>query len=586
MRRAFGLVWRAARVEVAVTVILQFVGAAALAGVLLFGREVVATLSDAGGELTTRDVLPAVLGLGAAMVVSGVTQVAISESRTLVGELTGRRTQDEIVDIATSVDYAQFESQDFHDLLQRANTRASQSAFQLVFDVLNLINVLATSAAVLLVLATSVPQVLPALLLVAVPFGFAARISARLAFKVSYDLTTSDRLRAYLYRALTGKSSAKELRVFGLAQPLHHRWSDLYDDRISRTRRLARQRLLLNGAAALAAAALVAAVLLVLADAAVSGRISLANAAVAIVALQQLSVRIRTATQSTGSLRNSTLFLDDFDKFRKLRGPSVEPPSPAPLPPGELRVERVSFTYPGTDRPVLEDVSLAIAPGEIVALVGVSGCGKTTLSNLIAGLYTPTAGRITYGGVDIADLDVSEYRRSLAVVFQDFVRYEMTARENIAMSDQARLHDMKGVTTAAYRAGIAEVLEQLPLGYETLMSRSYEDGADLSVGQWQRVAVGRAFFRDAPLLILDEPSAALDALAEQLLFERLRALVADRSVLMISHRFSTVRLAHRIVVMSEGRIVESGSHEDLMAAEGLYAELFSMQAKGYLPVAD
>jgi ATP-binding cassette subfamily B protein len=281
------------------------------------------------------------------------------------------------------------------------------------------------------------------------------------------------------------------------------------------------------------------------------------------------------------------LFLDDFERFRRLRPAehqTSDAPTTAPVR-GRIVVDHVSFRYPGTDTLVLDDVSLELAPGEIVALVGLSGSGKTTLAHLVAGLYRPTKGRIFVGGVDTATIPRSEYWPAVAVVFQDFVRYQLTARENLAMSDRTRLDDLQAVIEAADRAGIERVLERLPAGYETMMSRSYEGGADLSIGEWQRVAVARAFFRDTPLLILDEPAAALDAVAEQRLYDRLEELCRDRSVLLISHRFSTVRMAHRICVLEGGRIVEQGSHAELMALGGQYAELFTLQAKGYLPEA-
>ena len=582
IRRAVGLVWRAAPRELALSVVLEIVTAAALAVSLFAGREIVLRLTEPD-QPSTGDLLPVVLTLGIALMVSGITQVAVRETRNLISERTVRASQDEIVDIATSVDYERFESQEFHDLLERANVQVVPSAYRVVSDLLSLVNVAATSAAVIVVLATTVPEVLLAIAVVAIPFAWAARSSAQLGFRVQFELTTADRLRNYLYRALTGKSSAKEVRVFALADPLSTRWSNLYDSRIERIGGLARRRFLFNGLAALASSALVAAVLIVLVDAAVDGRISLADAAVAIASLQQLALRIRVAANATGSLQSSALYLNEFESFRAMRGPGVPPLAEAPLPPARLRVEGVSFRYPGTESLVLHDVSLTLEPGQLVALVGVSGSGKTTLSNLVAGLYEPTSGRITYGGVDIADLDRADYRRSLSVVFQDFERYEMTAQANIAISDERRMNDQVAAATAAAYAGIALDIERLPRQYDTMLSRSYEGGADLSVGQWQRIAIARAFFRDSPLLILDEPAAALDALAEQALVERLEELAKGRSTLMISHRFSTVRMADKILVMADGRIVESGTHGELMALGGRYADLFSVQAKGYLP---
>jgi ATP-binding cassette subfamily B protein len=352
---------------------------------------------------------------------------------------------------------------------------------------------------------------------------------------------------------------------------------------MDRIRRLVRRQVFFDGLATLIGAMLVAGVLLVLVQAAVDGRITVADAAIAVVALQQLTSRLRSAASATGSLRQSTFFLDEFERFQSLAGEeTASGGAPEDMTPGHLVVDHVSFRYPGTETLVLDDVSFEVRPREIVALVGVSGGGKSTLAHLVAGLYQPTTGWITFDGTDIASIPRAEYWQSLAVVFQDFVRYQLTARENIAMSDYPRIEDQTGIEAAARRAGIEEALERLPLGYETMMSRSYDDGADLSVGQWQRLAVARAFFREAPLLILDEPAAALDAVAEHRLYERLVELCESRSVLLISHRFSTVRLADRICVVEGGRIVEQGTHSELMEMAGRYSELFKLQASGFL----
>ena len=583
-RLAVRFVWHAARRPFLVSLIAELIAAAALAGVLFSGRDLVTRLTSADPVDQLADVLPATIVLGASLIVSGLAAVVSRQARYLVGEQVTRHVQTEIADVSTSVNFERYEEQRFHDLLNRSNMQASTSSYQLVYDLLSLVNVLATSVVVVIVLLTSVPEVLGALLLIGIPAVIAARASARIAFQATYELTPNDRLRFSLYRALTEKAHARELRVFGLADVLRRRWSRLYDERMQRLRSVVYRQSAFNGLAALIGAVLVATVLLILVQAAITGRITLGDAAVAIVALQQLTARLRMAAMASGSLREATLFLDDFKRFRQLRptDSGVVHADAAALPRSTLRVENVSFRYPGTETTVLENVSLEIAPGEIVGMVGLSGSGKTTLAHLVAGLYQPTAGRITYGGADIHTIPQAVYWRSLASVFQDFVRYELTARENIAMSDHGRLDDLDGVALAAQRAGIADALERLHAGYETMMSRSYENGADLSVGQWQRVAVARAFFREAPLLVLDEPAAALDAVAEQRLYERLEELCRSRSVLLISHRFSTVRLANRICVMHEGRIIEQGTHDELMALGGEYAKLFNLQASSFL----
>lgn len=558
-------------------------GAVAVGGVLLSGRNLAQRLTTDPPPTELADLLPVVVVLGISLFVAGLTTIVDRDARYLLSELVVHRLQREIADIAGSVDYERYEDQEFHDLLDRASNEGTQSSMQLVYDLLALVSSALTSISLVVVLAAAVPAILPLLLLVGLPFAFAARTSARLAYDLNYELTPSDRLRFSLYDALVSKADAKEIRVFALHRSLQNRWEELFLDRAARLKAVAVRRTLLNAGASLASSALVAGLLLLIVGAAIDGRVTVGDSAIAIVALQQISARIRGSSASAGSLREAALFLQDFEEFRLLRQPLDEPDDrPALSGLQELRMERVSFRYPGTEPTVLHDVDLTIGPNEIVALVGLSGSGKTTLAHLVAGLYRPSEGRILWNGTDIETIPRPSYWRSLAVVYQDYVRYELTARENIAISDPNLLDDLGAVAEAAKRAGVAHVIERLPLGYETMLSRSFEHGATLSQGEWQRVAVARALFRDAPLIILDEPAASLDAIAERELFDRLVDLCTNRSALLISHRFSTVRMADRIYVLREGRVAEQGTHAELMARNGQYAEMFRVQAAGYL----
>ncbi|HEX2028179.1 MAG TPA: ATP-binding cassette domain-containing protein, partial [Nitriliruptorales bacterium] len=253
-----------------------------------------------------------------------------------------------------------------------------------------------------------------------------------------------------------------------------------------------------------------------------------------------------------------------------------------PASPQRIQADGLTFSYPGAAAPAVQDVSLELRRGEIVALVGQNGSGKTTLAKLLAHLYRPTSGRVLWDGIDISSYDAGRVRRRVAVLFQDFARYHLAAHENIAFGDVDRLCDHAGVVGAAQGAGADQFLARLDQGYDTVLSRIYGDGADLSVGQWQRVALARTAFREADLIVLDEPTAALDPYAEAQLFRRLRELAFGRAVLLISHRFSTVRSADRIYVLDGGRITEHGTHEELVASRGRYAQLFRLQAAPYL----
>src|SRR5205085_2031617 len=285
-------------------------------------------------------------------------------------------------------------------------------------------------------------------------------------------------------------------------------------------------------------------------------------------------------------LYEASLFLEDFTDFVEAV-PAPVPSDESPPPEDPPRFERlvadgVSFTYPSRTEPSLRDISITVDAGEVVALVGENGSGKTTLAKLLAGLYVPENGTITWDGVDITAFGGDQLRRSIAVIFQDFVQYRLTAGENVTTGRHERYDDAEAMEAAARAAGAHDFLAALPRGYRTRLGPQFMGGSDLSVGQWQRVALARAFFRDAPFVILDEPTASLDPRAELELFGNIRSIFAGRSVLVISHRFANVRSADRIYVLGGGRVVEQGSHDQLMAEGGLYAELFTMQASTYL----
>ncbi|HET8653591.1 MAG TPA: ABC transporter ATP-binding protein, partial [Gaiellaceae bacterium] len=486
--------------------------------------------------------------------------------------------------VSTRIDLLAFESPEFYDRLQRARAQGQFRALQTVNGLVGIVGSVVTAGAIVFALAALQPLLLPFVLVGYLPLWLVASLNTRDLYHWTRGMTPNDRQRSYLQNVLMGRNPAKEVRAFNLAEFLRGRYDRLYDERIAELRRLAKRRTVRSLAGSVTSSAVTVGTIAMLSWLYTTDRMSLAAAGAAVFGLYQLANQLRGLHMSATSLYEATLFIRDYSSFLTLE-PQVEAAEGtrrAPQGFQRLSVEDVSFTYPESDRPAVDGVSLEIRRGEVVALVGENGSGKTTLAKLLAGLYRPEAGRIRWDGVDVSEVDADELRHAVAVIFQDFERYLLPARENVGLGRKERIDELEEIVAAAARADAHEFLTGLPEGYETMLGREFSGGFDLSIGQWQRVALARAFFRDAPFVILDEPTASLDARAESNLFERMRALLRGRSVVLISHRFSSVRSADRIYVLHEGRVVEEGSHAQLMARDGLYAELFTLQARAYV----
>ncbi|HEV2369925.1 MAG TPA: ABC transporter ATP-binding protein, partial [Acidimicrobiales bacterium] len=422
------------------------------------------------------------------------------------------------------------------------------------------------------------PLFFAAMVVAYIPVWLATLTASKVLYHWTVEQTERDRRRLYLQAVLSRKEEAKEVRSYGLAPYLRRCYEELYDARIHDLNTMVRRRLTAGLAGSLATSTLTAAAVALLVWMVRSGHMSVAAAGAAGGGVVLLGTQLRGLTSGLGQLYQSSLFIEDFNSF--VIRPPVAPSAQlgGATAGGRLdvvRADAVSFTYPSRTEPALREVTVEVNRGEVVALVGENGSGKTTLAKLMAGLYRPDRGQVTSDG---AAIDPTAHRERCAVLFQDFVHYQLSAGENVSLGRWTRPDRQKGVAEAGQRAGAARFVHELPGGYDTFLGPEFCGGVDLSIGQWQRLALARAFYRDAPLVILDEPTASLDPRSEAQLFETVRELFTGRAVLLISHRFSSVRSADRIYVLEGGRVVEHGTHDQLMARGGKYSELYLLQA--------
>jgi ATP-binding cassette subfamily B protein len=577
------LVWSAGRNTFLLTSALQLLTAVGIVVQLFVAKQVFETVLNAGSSADFQDLAPVLVALVVVTVTLDLARTIQTEQGRVLGELVGRRAIDRVLDVATRIDLLAFESPEFYDRLQRARAQGQFRALQTVNGLLGIVGASVAAVSLVLALAALQPLLLPFVVIGYIPLWIVASLNTRDLYQFTRGMTPNERQRNYLQNVLMGRNPAKEVRSFNLARFLRGRYDRLYDERIAELRSLARRRTGRALLGSLASSGVTVGTIAMLSYLYVSDRMSLAATGAAVFGLYQLASQLNGLHMSATSLYEATLFIRDYSSFLELE-PAVEaaPARPAPRGFEVLRAENVSFAYPESAYRAVDGVSLEIRRGEVIALVGENGSGKTTLAKMLAGLYRPEHGRIRWDDTDLAEVDADELRRSVAVIFQDFERYLLPARENVGLGRHERVDDFDDIVEAARRADADDFLASLPEGYETMLGREFAGGYDLSIGQWQRVALARAFFRDAPFVILDEPTAALDARAESRLFERMRELLDGRSVVLISHRFSSVRSADRIYVLHEGRVIEEGSHVELMAADGLYAELFGLQARAYV----
>lgn len=483
-----------------------------------------------------------------------------------------------------AIDLEFYENSEYHDTLQRAQQEATYRPNQLLKDLISLIQNTVSLVVMGGLLVTLHWAVAVAILLAAVPTLWVRMRYADVRYQWQRYRTSLERQSTYLTWLMVHDSFAKEVRLFSLGNLFSQRFNllrkRLYREMLAITRRFTWSTLLAQG---------LSTIVIVVAYGYIiyrtfQGQLSIGDMVLYYEALQRAQQAFGGLMTSLSALYEDNLFLKNLYDFLNLE-PKIKSPTHPKLMPNPMHqgicVENLNFKYSGTERQALHDISLHIRPGEVIALVGENGSGKTTLVKLLCRLYDPTAGRITIDGVNLKDFDVVDLRRQISVVFQDYVQYHMTAQENIWLGNIDLPPDSDLIAKAAFKSGANAVIERLPKQYDTMLGKWFEEGEELSIGQWQKVALARAFLRNSQLVILDEPTSAMDPKAEFEVFQAFRQLIRGQSAILISHRLSTVKMADRIYLMDKGRIVESGSHAELIQSQGQYAKLFEIQAHSY-----
>ncbi|MEN3610509.1 ABC transporter ATP-binding protein [Plantactinospora sp. ZYX-F-223] len=582
--QAVRMSWAADRRGVLTVVGLQLTTAVGLAGALLLLRgmvnDVMALVGGGRAGVDQWRLVSGIMVLVALGAAGGILQTLSGMRQQLLTDRVDRHVISLVLRTAAHTELWEFEDPDFHDRLQRAVHASRHKPAMLVMMLVAILQTVLTVLAIAAVFITIAWWLLPLATLSAWPLFKAAKDRRNAVYTMHHSLAENHRRRQYLEQLLIGRDEAKEIRALDLGATLHTRWDSEYVQELNGMARLFRTHAGREIGAKLLSGALIVGVIVSVWALINAGMVSPAAASTGMAGLWLLSSRMGMASQMLNDVGQSLYFLKDLHNFAAA---AVEPPPglTEPVRPFRtLRARDLTFTYPGADRPTLYGIDISLHQGEIIALVGANGSGKTTLAKLLAGLYAPTGGTLVRDGSPATDLH--QLRHGCAVVFQDFVRYKLTAHDNIAFGRVDDQPHHSRIRHAAESAGVATLLESLPDGYHTVLGREFTDGTDLSGGQWQKLAIARAFYRDAPFIILDEPTAALDPQAEADLFARIRHLFAGRTVLLISHRFSSVRSADRIYVLDSGRVIEHGTHTQLMRTQGRYADLFLTQAAGYL----